>query len=144
MRRLYTCPCQKTVLEGMFCSFCGWYAGATPPIRRRKPNKKERKAELRKRKRIRRLRQMPYASYLQTRHWARMRRRALERAHFRCEGCPTRSRVLDVHHLTYARLGCELPDDLMVLCRPCHDFEHNWDVNQLDIISSAFRKSLAA
>ena len=31
---------------------------------------------------------------------------------------------LDVHHKTYARLGCEAPEDLEVLCRACHDERH--------------------
>jgi hypothetical protein len=28
---------------------------------------------------------------------------------------------LHMHHRTYERLGAELPSDLQVLCRPCHE-----------------------
>lgn len=31
---------------------------------------------------------------------------------------------LEVHHLTYERLGCEAPDDLLVLCGRCHATFH--------------------
>jgi hypothetical protein len=33
----------------------------------------------------------------------------------------------NVHHLTYERLGEEHPDDLLLLCSPCHNLEHNPD-----------------
>lgn len=62
---------------------------------------------------------MPYAQYLQTGHWRTVRDRALRRAGFRCSKCSTK-RDLQVHHLTYARRGAELDDDLEVLCRGCH------------------------
>ena len=32
--------------------------------------------------------------------------------------------ALDVHHLTYERLGREKDEDLRVLCRACHGDEH--------------------
>jgi 5-methylcytosine-specific restriction endonuclease McrA len=31
---------------------------------------------------------------------------------------------LDVHHITYDRLGCEFPDDLIALCETCHKKQH--------------------
>ena len=45
--------------------------------------------------------------------------RILRRAGGRCERCRKR-RPLEVHHLTYERLGCERDEDLLVLCPPCH------------------------
>jgi hypothetical protein len=49
----------------------------------------------------------------------------LRSADYRCERCgsPGDARSLEVHHLTYERLGRELPEDLMVVCWPCHDIE---------------------
>lgn len=41
----------------------------------------------------------------------------------RCEACGSRFRI-DVHHLTYKRLGRERLSDLMVLCRKHHDQVH--------------------
>jgi len=66
---------------------------------------------------------MPYWQYLKTRHWDLVRRRALAVAEGKCFYCGI-TEHLDVHHLTYRRRGCELDEDLMVLCRTCHDAEH--------------------
>ena len=66
---------------------------------------------------------MPYWSYLRTKHWDLVRRRALTVAGHRCFYCGVTDH-LDVHHLTYRRRGCELDEDLIVLCRTCHDAEH--------------------
>lgn len=60
--------------------------------------------------------------YLRSSHWRAVRLWALELAAHRCQypGCGARRR-LDVHHLTYARLGAEIPGDLQVLCREHHE-----------------------
>lgn len=31
----------------------------------------------------------------------------------------------DLHHLNYERVGDELPEDLLVICRTCHSAIHN-------------------
>lgn len=64
-----------------------------------------------------------YAEYLQTLHWRRTRNAALMRAGYACEDCGKRT-GLQVHHLTYARIGAERPEDLCVLCDPCHGDAH--------------------
>ena len=69
------------------------------------------------------LRQMPYWQYLRTPHWQILRHRALGLAERRCFYCGSGDH-LDVHHLTYSRRGCELDEDLIVLCRTCHAYEH--------------------
>lgn len=64
--------------------------------------------------------------YLQSDHWKRTREAALQRADHRCQVCNSSWETLDVHHRTYERVGHELPEDLLVLCRTCHDlFERN-------------------
>jgi 5-methylcytosine-specific restriction endonuclease McrA len=70
------------------------------------------------------LRAMPYEQYLQTPHWKRMREDELRAAGRRCQLCNRGSRILDVHHRTYERRGEELDEDLIVLCRECHDNFH--------------------
>ena len=40
------------------------------------------------------------------------------------EWLPPHAYRLEVHHLSYARLGRELPDDLIVLCPACHAIAH--------------------
>lgn len=43
----------------------------------------------------------------------------LAREHHRCKRCK-QARYLEVHHLTYKRLGFERMDDLEALCVRCH------------------------
>jgi 5-methylcytosine-specific restriction endonuclease McrA len=86
-----------------------------------------------------------YKAFLSSAVWKRLRREALERAGHRCEWiswghergvpptslefmdlarCPATEK-LTVHHVTYARFGgAELPEDLRVLCKHCHDRHH--------------------
>jgi 5-methylcytosine-specific restriction endonuclease McrA len=69
------------------------------------------------------LKAVPYDAYLRSPEWQRKRRHALERADHRCEACGNREQ-LDVHHMTYENRGQELPSDLVVFCRSCHDQWH--------------------
>jgi 5-methylcytosine-specific restriction endonuclease McrA len=70
------------------------------------------------------LRRMPYRLYLETPHWKRTREAALKRAGHQCALCPSTT-DLQVHHRTYDRRGCERPEDLIVLCDPCHARHHD-------------------
>jgi hypothetical protein len=70
------------------------------------------------------LARLPYHEYLRTPHWRNTRIRALQRAGYQCKRCETRGQRLEVHHLTYDRLGRERESDLTVLCEPCHAREH--------------------
>lgn len=73
-----------------------------------------------------------YHAYLRSDRWYLMRLAAFHRARWRCEQC-ARGGQLNAHHLTYDRFGVEDLDDLIVLCRPCHDDEHRRiDHNRLD------------
>ncbi len=69
------------------------------------------------------LRRLPYAEYLRTAHWQRIRSLALEAAGRACELCSA-TESLEVHHRTYERLGFERPDDVIALCRDCHGDHH--------------------
>jgi 5-methylcytosine-specific restriction endonuclease McrA len=69
------------------------------------------------------LRAMSYPEYLKTREWQAKRNRALIRAGNRCQLCGSTAR-LDVHHNHYYRRGYELLEDLVVLCRSCHEHFH--------------------
>lgn len=72
---------------------------------------------------IKDLRTMPYPDYLKTQHWQSQRQIALQRAMRRCQVCNS-TRQLEVHHRTYERKGCELPEDTTVLCKSCHSLFH--------------------
>lgn len=69
-----------------------------------------------------------YAEYLQSEQWLTLRERVLERDGHRCTvtgktkapGDP-----LQVHHLTYERVGCERLEDLVTVCRSQHEKIHN-------------------
>lgn len=72
-----------------------------------------------------------YEAYLASSAWKVKRENAIARAGGRCERChfPFTSFEeefvceLQVHHLTYERLGKEKPSDLMVVCIACHEIE---------------------
>ena len=68
------------------------------------------------------LRSMPYADYLRTSEWMQVRWRALCDAGHRCRLCARPA--VNVHHATYARVGGEWPQDVVALCRACHEVHH--------------------
>jgi 5-methylcytosine-specific restriction endonuclease McrA len=66
---------------------------------------------------------MDYKEYLQSDHWQKTRKATLADRKYKCEQCGRRG-LLHVHHLTYANLWAERPEDLQVLCEQCHYLEH--------------------
>lgn len=60
-----------------------------------------------------------YRRYIRSASWKRKAAKIRRRAGYRCERCG-RALPLDVHHITYKRLGYELPSDLAALCKRCH------------------------
>jgi 5-methylcytosine-specific restriction endonuclease McrA len=68
-------------------------------------------------------RRLAYRSYIQSEEWKQKRAEKL-RANPSCEMCDG-FKHRQVHHLTYERLGNELLDDLVTLCRRCHAIEHS-------------------
>jgi 5-methylcytosine-specific restriction endonuclease McrA len=75
-------------------------------------------------------RRCKYEGYLRSPTWARKRQEKLLQANYICDRCGYSGLTdpiqipLDVHHLTYERLGAEWMSDLEVLCRNCHQREH--------------------
>jgi HNH endonuclease len=65
-----------------------------------------------------------YHTYLASPRWRAFREDALRTARWTCE-CGDRGPDVEVHHLTYERLGCERPDDVIVLCPACHREKHD-------------------
>lgn len=66
-----------------------------------------------------------YRAYLQTEHWQRVRKEAKERAGYRCQLCGSdKVYNLEVHHNSYENLYNEKPEDVVVLCGPCHSRYH--------------------
>ncbi len=71
------------------------------------------------RRRKKKQRRTSYENYLRSTHWKDVRRQVLMRDKHRCVDCGSRG-LLQVHHLTYDRLGNERMTDLTTLCRSCH------------------------
>jgi hypothetical protein len=63
-------------------------------------------------------------AYLSSPHWREFRQLALDFHGRRCFRCGYKGLFLNVHHLTYERLGNEHISDVVVLCRDCHRREH--------------------
>ena len=64
-----------------------------------------------------------YDWYIQSESWKSKREWALTLLGRQCSVCGLRH-SLDVHHLSYDRMGYELPSDLLILCRDCHEAQH--------------------
>jgi len=60
--------------------------------------------------------------YLQTPQWQALRQQVLSRDKSRCVNCGRHAE--HVHHMTYERWQYESLDDLVSLCRVCHEKEH--------------------
>ena len=60
-----------------------------------------------------------YRRYLRSPRWKEVRANAIKWANGECQFCGS-CENLHVHHKRYERFGNELPDDLLVLCKPCH------------------------
>lgn len=71
---------------------------------------------------------LAYRDYLDSSHWWEVKTRARLRSGGHCQRCDAIGRRLEVHHLTYARLGRESEGDLIVLCNVCHRAEHGTTV----------------
>lgn len=67
--------------------------------------------------------EIQYREYLTSSQWHQRRNQALKEAGYRCHVCDVK-RNLQVHHVSYERLGAELPEDLVVVCRGCHLGHH--------------------
>ena len=65
--------------------------------------------------------------YLQSDHWKKTRKTALQRADYKCQLCGRRNLKLNVHHNNYENLEHEHMSDLIVLCDDCHTIHHKYN-----------------
>ena len=65
-----------------------------------------------------------YKEYLNSGEWKHLKGLKLKQVNHTCQGCLESGRVLEVHHLTYERIGMELLTDLTVYCTECHKKAH--------------------
>lgn len=67
---------------------------------------------------------MNLAHYLSSPHWRAVHERKYQKTkRYQCYCCPQRVR-LQLHHVTYERLGEERMSDLQFVCGPCHEAIH--------------------
>lgn len=64
-----------------------------------------------------------YKDYLKTEHWKSVKEEFGEKNPRRCYFCGSNFN-LNLHHITYDRLGKEDLSDLVWLCRRCHKYTH--------------------
>jgi 5-methylcytosine-specific restriction endonuclease McrA len=64
-----------------------------------------------------------YENHLKSARWKNIRRDLFRMRGAKCEVCSMPSPSLEVHHLTYDRLGKELATDLKIVCQQCHKDE---------------------
>lgn len=74
-----------------------------------------------------------YHKYLRSKKWARIKVDLITIRGPKCERCGDvrkHVRYLHIHHLTYKNIGNEKPEDLEILCAPCHRNEHGITKNR--------------
>ncbi len=70
-------------------------------------------------------RRKKYNEYIKSPEWRALRAKVFRRCKGICEGCGENAAV-QVHHLTYARLGHEMLFDVVAVCLSCHEQLHPW------------------
>lgn len=68
--------------------------------------------------------------------WSEMAHRIRQRDRWRCQslGCNGINQTLDVHHIIYlSRHGTNQQSNLITLCRPCHEKEHDRVFDHLEV-----------
>jgi hypothetical protein len=66
----------------------------------------------------------PYEDRRQTREWKVLKRQIHRRDRYRCRFCYSNNGPLHIHHRTYATYAEERLEDLLTLCRGCHEYFH--------------------
>lgn len=65
-----------------------------------------------------------YDGYLKSEEWRARREKVMQRCDGVCEGCGN-AKAVQVHHLTYERVGREMLFDLVGICAQCHSGVHD-------------------
>jgi hypothetical protein len=67
-----------------------------------------------------------YTNYLKSQSWKDKRIEAIHHHGSMCQGCKCELpfNLIEVHHITYERLGNEKMSDLRIYCKSCHEEEH--------------------
>lgn len=71
------------------------------------------------------VKKLDYNEYIKSGKWRRFKKNIIEQRGASCELCKNKANRLDLHHKTYDRLFNEGPEDVMLLCHPCHEKVHD-------------------
>ena len=63
-------------------------------------------------------------AYMLSEKWQKLRTLVFIRDNYTCQSCGSKS-SLNCHHITYDRLGAENLEDLITLCKSCHQHQHD-------------------
>ena len=66
-------------------------------------------------------------NYLNSKHWGGLRLKIYKKYDGICQRCKEDIpfSIADIHHRTYARMGNENENDLILYCKRCHKIIHN-------------------
>lgn len=69
-------------------------------------------------------RKQEYIAYIASPKWKSFRNSIIIERGRKCERCGEEKGEIHAHHLTYIRFMNELPEDIKLLCKPCHKEVH--------------------
>ena len=64
-----------------------------------------------------------YHQYLRSGDWRRFRELVIQLRGYRCQLCQDTKKI-EVHHMSYKRVGSEDLRDVLIVCNSCHGFIH--------------------
>lgn len=70
-----------------------------------------------------------------------VRQYVLHRDGYKCQACGTQGGKLHVHHLESRKTGGNAPDNLITLCKSCHDQLHRGQLTLQDVLKRRKRRS---
>jgi 5-methylcytosine-specific restriction endonuclease McrA len=121
--RLYATVFNLQIEGGLESFLMAQYFDVNSPIG--KPVKDEGKKVIERKKKDYKDRYAKYKAYLLSPEWRVFRKQILSDRGSKCENCGFDKVIkLHIHHLTYDRLYNELPEDVKILCRRCHESVH--------------------
>lgn len=86
-----------------------------------------------KSKKFKKPKKLKYKSYIHSKEWLNRKTILYEKFGRECMACDS-NKNLNVHHSSYRNLGNEADDELVVLCKSCHEEYHELNGVQANMI----------
>ena len=85
-----------------------------------------------------------YKNYIASDRWARKKQKYFQKHKKECSACGQKNNI-HLHHKTYSRLTIERPNDLVPICKSCHDKIHmiarNFNIGMAKNIWSTYKQN---